>query len=240
MKTKITKIWGVGLTLALLASLLLGAVPASAGTLAWSEVSTPNPISNQIMGGTDVDMLAIAPDGSTMFAYCNNQSEALKLVVTEAVVGATADVTITYIDQDGNAAEAAAASTDVTVAAGIIGYEIDVALNGADTGARDVTAIAITNATTDGTIEIRGGTAGGSTGLLFGSIDLSKGAASALAGGKDLLAKLYKSTSAGVKWTSTNIGAEVEGLDLVIWLYHPTTLMTALLLLLLLPRSTAQ
>jgi len=71
MKSKIVKIGGVGLTLALLVSLIIAAVPASAGTLAWSGVTTPSASSKVLVATSDVDFLAVAPDGETMFAYDN-------------------------------------------------------------------------------------------------------------------------------------------------------------------------
>ena len=71
MKRKITKIWGIGLTLVLLVSLGLVAAPVSAGTMAWSPVGTPSPVVEQLQDDTDVNLLAVAPDGTTMFAYNN-------------------------------------------------------------------------------------------------------------------------------------------------------------------------
>ncbi len=71
MKKKISKILGVGLTLALLVSLMVAAVPAAASNLLYSTVSTPSQIGKVLLGGNDVDFLAAAADGTTMFAYDN-------------------------------------------------------------------------------------------------------------------------------------------------------------------------
>ena len=78
MKTKLTKIWGVGLVVGLLVMLIGAAIPVSAATLAWSTVGTPNPITNQLQDDTDVNALAIAPDGVTMFAYDNTDHKLYK------------------------------------------------------------------------------------------------------------------------------------------------------------------
>jgi hypothetical protein len=66
MKKKIIKLWGVGMILVLMASLLIvGASPAAAGNLAWSNVLTlPAAVpTNQLAAGTDVANLAVAPNG---------------------------------------------------------------------------------------------------------------------------------------------------------------------------------
>ena len=75
MKSKlIVKILGIGVVLAMLASLLVGltAAPVSAapGALAWSVQSTPSMINNVLVPGTiKADLFAVSPDGKTVFAY---------------------------------------------------------------------------------------------------------------------------------------------------------------------------
>ncbi|MBA7518064.1 hypothetical protein ES705_10130 [subsurface metagenome] len=71
-KRKLTKIWGVGLTLVLLAMLIGAAIPASAATLGWSVVPTPSAVDDVLQEDTDVDFLVIAPNGTKMFAYDND------------------------------------------------------------------------------------------------------------------------------------------------------------------------
>jgi len=71
MKTKLTKIFGVGVTLVMLAALLLAAVPASAATMSYSTISAPSAFHNVLVEEDDVDFLVIAPDGKTMFAWGN-------------------------------------------------------------------------------------------------------------------------------------------------------------------------
>ncbi len=69
MKTKITKIWGVGLTFVLLAMLIGAALPVSAATLGWSTVTTPSAVDQVLQDDSDVDHLVIAPNGRKMFSY---------------------------------------------------------------------------------------------------------------------------------------------------------------------------
>ncbi|MFC1935008.1 hypothetical protein ACFLXZ_01685 [Chloroflexota bacterium] len=62
MKRKITKIWGIGLTVVLLVSLLSFAVPVSAGTLGWSANLVPRGTINQI-GVFDTSFVKVASNG---------------------------------------------------------------------------------------------------------------------------------------------------------------------------------
>jgi len=81
MKTK-KSILGVGITLVLLASLLLAVIPVSAdaGTLKWSSVKTPNPTYNQLVAGDNVSFVVVADDGMTMFAYGNTSNTSANLL----------------------------------------------------------------------------------------------------------------------------------------------------------------
>jgi len=74
MKKKITKIWGVGLTLVLAATLLLSAAPASAGELDWGTY-TPFPSTTGNVLVTDnngVADIAVAEDGTMFLASTNS------------------------------------------------------------------------------------------------------------------------------------------------------------------------
>jgi len=64
---KLTKIWGISLTIVLAASLLFGAVPASAGTLSWGSETVPTTTGNVICNGLNIADLAVSADG-TMYA----------------------------------------------------------------------------------------------------------------------------------------------------------------------------
>ncbi|MBU2536195.1 MAG: fibronectin type III domain-containing protein, partial [Chloroflexi bacterium] len=70
MKKKITKIWGIGLVVVLAASLLLSAVPVSAGTLSFGSETLPSTTNNILVttAGLDIVDLAVAGDGTTMYA----------------------------------------------------------------------------------------------------------------------------------------------------------------------------
>jgi hypothetical protein len=62
MKKKIIKLWGIGMVVVLMASLLIiGATPASAATLAWSGTGLPGGF-NQV-AATDAAIVKVAPNG---------------------------------------------------------------------------------------------------------------------------------------------------------------------------------
>ena len=63
---KLTKIWGIGLALVLAASLLFGAVPASAGDLSWGTESVPSTTDYVITASTayNVADFSVADDGT--------------------------------------------------------------------------------------------------------------------------------------------------------------------------------
>lgn len=67
MKSKISKILGVGLTLAVMASMLIVATPAAAGTLGFSLESSPSTTGSVISSGDVLDF-AVAADGKTIYA----------------------------------------------------------------------------------------------------------------------------------------------------------------------------
>jgi len=71
MKSRIFKIWGLVLTLAILAGLLVPVAPVSAGTNAWTAVGTPSTLTYQLVAGGSIDFFVAAPDGTTLFAYDN-------------------------------------------------------------------------------------------------------------------------------------------------------------------------
>lgn len=75
MNTKISKLLGIGLAIATLATLMIGAIPASANDPeVWGAEAGPSSISpgNQIVvTGTDVTDFAVANDGMTIYAVSN-------------------------------------------------------------------------------------------------------------------------------------------------------------------------
>jgi len=68
MKSKISKLLGVALTVALLASLMAMAAPISARTLGWSTETIPSAANYVIATGIDVADFAVASDGDTIYA----------------------------------------------------------------------------------------------------------------------------------------------------------------------------
>ena len=66
MKKKLIRIWGIGLTLVLAASLLLSAAPVSAGTLSWGSEDLPDEFVDT--AGDNIVDLAVSGDGSVIYA----------------------------------------------------------------------------------------------------------------------------------------------------------------------------
>lgn len=73
MKSKITKIWGVGLTLVLATTMLLFPMPASAGTLGWGAETIPSTSGNVLLAGNVLD-LAVSGDGDIIYAATGTTS----------------------------------------------------------------------------------------------------------------------------------------------------------------------
>jgi trimeric autotransporter adhesin len=71
MKKLIARYWGIALVLAVLAGLLVPAMPVSAGDTAWSGVATPSVGGGKLTANTNVSFLQMAADGTTMFVYDN-------------------------------------------------------------------------------------------------------------------------------------------------------------------------
>jgi len=75
MKSTISKILGIAVTLTILASMLVTgtALPASAavGTMAYGSLSTPGTAGKVLINASEIDFLAVAADGKTIFAYDN-------------------------------------------------------------------------------------------------------------------------------------------------------------------------
>jgi hypothetical protein len=82
MKSKITKILGIGVAFAMLASMTVGltAAPAGAavGSMKFGAVDTPSNVgvvlggqdtAGAITGQIDADLIAVSPDGKTVFVY---------------------------------------------------------------------------------------------------------------------------------------------------------------------------
>jgi len=74
VKIKLTRIWGLALTVVLLVGLLVPAMatPVSASNLAWTTINLPNNKTNfQLLSATSANVYDIGADGKIMFAYSN-------------------------------------------------------------------------------------------------------------------------------------------------------------------------
>jgi hypothetical protein len=81
MKNRILKILGVGLTLALLASLMVSALPVTADQLEWdteSGMPSTSTTSNHLVAGSNVADLAVADDDTTIYAVLGTNNFAYK------------------------------------------------------------------------------------------------------------------------------------------------------------------
>jgi len=69
MKKSFTRIWGVGLVLVMLGSLLFSVVPVAADELAWGSYSLPSTTSNILVttAGLDILDVAVGGDGNTIY-----------------------------------------------------------------------------------------------------------------------------------------------------------------------------
>ena len=64
---KLTKIWGIGLVVVLVASLLISAAPVSAGQLSFGSATIPSATNLVIAAGSDVTDMAVGSDGTTIW-----------------------------------------------------------------------------------------------------------------------------------------------------------------------------
>jgi len=71
MKNKLMKILGIALTLAVLIGLLLPAMPASAGTLAWTAGDLPS----KFIDGSNITAVGVSPNGGTILVYNGKYSD---------------------------------------------------------------------------------------------------------------------------------------------------------------------
>lgn len=103
MKIKISKLLGIGLTVALLASLFAFATPASARTLGWSTEVIPSG-ANEVIEQTNVVDIAVGEDGSTVYAASGgvNLYKSTNRGVTWSVITAPANTNLLAIAPDDN------------------------------------------------------------------------------------------------------------------------------------------
>ena len=68
MKKKLTRIWGVGLVVVMISTLLLSAAPVSASELGWGTTTIPSATNNVIVNGLKIVDMTVADDGTTVYA----------------------------------------------------------------------------------------------------------------------------------------------------------------------------
>jgi len=204
---KIKVIFGVVLTVTLVATLALGAIPAAAGTLAWGYVSTPQATYQQLQAGTDVNFLVAAPDDVTLFAYDNAGAGVLYKSSDAGVTWTTTNIGTTL---EGNVVTAMAVSpnyaTDLTVVAATAGVVYRSQNGGATFGA--VSTAQLTTASGAGangvaitSIDIAQYYTGGELAILAGTAD-----AQAAQFGGAFLCRLDTWT-----WTDLTVGNAAAG-----------------------------
>jgi hypothetical protein len=94
MKSKLSKIWGIGLVITVLASLFMFSAPASAGTMGMSkETDYPSTTDNIFLSTTSdnwsiVDM-AVSADGNTVYVVTNNDTGTTGKIYKSTNAGAT-------------------------------------------------------------------------------------------------------------------------------------------------------
>jgi hypothetical protein len=72
MKNTLLKVWGIVLTLAIIAGLLMAVVPVAAGDLSWTTLNGPT-----LTQGTNANVFAMAADGKTMYLFTTSHSNSV-------------------------------------------------------------------------------------------------------------------------------------------------------------------
>jgi len=204
MKSKITRIWGIGLIVVLLTSLLVMAAPASAADpLQWNNEGIPGPPASAIVPGLEILDFAVAGDGMTTYAVgLIRGNETVTATCNFTFVGGSGNgenLTMTYINENGQVGRAGTiafvGTANVTAPAttGLVTLQLG------DAGISSITAVAeVASTATAGQFRIASNT----TGVVFGYYDYATATWNGVAGATtDNTKKLYKSTNAGMTWT---------------------------------------
>ena len=204
MKRKLTKIWGVGLTLVLMVSLLVIAAPASAADpLQWNPEVLPGAPNQVLVAGSDILDFAIAGDGTTVYAVgLTRGSETATATVTTILAGGVdtfAEVfVITYTNEEDVAARAGTVTLAENAAALVTAA---VALQVGDTGIKSIQNItSVGSDVTSGLITITGDTTGGAGLATYTITGAGAGTFAAVTPIADTTRKVYKSVNAGRHW----------------------------------------
>ena len=176
----INRILGVILTLAILAGLLVMAVPVSAGTNTWTELgSMPG-----VTAGTDANIFTIAADGTTMYMWSPVETNATASGTTTVLVNSvsTTFATLTVQSTAGFCGSTSYPVTNLSIPVGI-----------GSTGATIATVTAVIDSKTLG-FALPGPTfTAGTTPQVYATTATAP------------VALLYKSTDAGKTWSADGL-----------------------------------
>lgn len=118
---KLTRIWGIGLVVVLVASLLIAAVPVAASELGWGTEGIPSTTDNIIVNGVKIQDFAVSGDGQTIYAAVGTTAVYKSTNGGKTWGTKTANLAVTRI---------AVAPDDPDLVVGSTGTQIDVSTNG--------------------------------------------------------------------------------------------------------------
>ena len=200
MKKRITKIWGVALVVAVLASLLMIAAPASAADpLKWNDEVLPSGANIILSAGSDVFDFAVAGDTTTVYAVgrVGTAAELVTATITTALsTNATAQAfRFYYINQDGVSNNGTISFSD-----NYTGLTATVTLTAGDTGVLDITSVVSIATATSGAFSITSST---ST-TVMGTFTITAAAAGTFTDSSALRDDnvIWKSVNAGNTWVN--------------------------------------
>ncbi len=205
MKTRISKILGVMLSITMIASMFLFAAPvyAAPGDTEWVEEDEPGSI---IRPGSDVIDYAVA-SATNIWALAGPQIQGdLQAVVTSDPWSDAVDATynITYVDQDGVAGNV---SDDFIIPADSLeDFAVDIVLEAGDTGVQLIEDVTVVVAGEEGDeFDIVGG-----RGYVFGSVDGESGDFN-----RGSIVGVFQSTNSGQSFTKIDLEYEDDAGDTV-------------------------
>ena len=187
---KLTKIWGIGLVIVLVTSLLLSAAPVAASELAWGTEGIPSATDNIIVNGVKIQDFAVSGDGQTIYAAVGTTAVYKSTNGGKTWSTKTANLAVTRI---------AVAPDDPNLVVGSTATQVDVSTNGG------------TGWTSLGTVQDAAGTAVGAiTDIAVSPADGSNhyigvaGVETVAANANDANVWYYKLGATGAAWLELN------------------------------------
>lgn len=210
MKKRIIRIWGIGLIVALLASMLFMPTTASASDpLIWYTEVIPSTTGKVLQPSLDILDMSVNPDGEVIYAagWVRGYEPGTAIITTQLAAGDGDPETyiVSYTNQDGTAGRLGSlsfsdnATVDTTAA---------VVLATGDSGIKSIQDVYqdVSDAAT-GAFDIISDT----TSVDFGAYDQATDAWTADSAVTDTTKKLYKSINGGETWTDLS---DATGLDI--------------------------